>query len=155
MQKVYNEKYIKIKNIGQGAYGKIVLCKNIESEELVAVKKLFSYPMSSSEEADENIPSPLDVSCNREANALKNLLHPNIVSLETSFVRKERLYLVMPFAGVDLGVLVDDESYTFSMPDVQWIFSKIVAGLCYIHCMNYMHRVSILLTTIFFERFLY
>lgn len=44
--KVYNSKYQKISFIGQGAYGKIYLVKNLEDGGMVAMKKFYSEQKS-------------------------------------------------------------------------------------------------------------
>ena len=59
------EKYVKIDKVGEGTYGVVYKCKNKETNELVALKKIRL------ENEDEGIPS----TAIREISILKQLKH--------------------------------------------------------------------------------
>lgn len=80
---------------------------------------------------------------NREISVLKELAHPNILELMDVFEHRKQKYLVTPYMGRDLGFIIDKgDDIPLELGDIQWIFSKIFYGVCYIHNFGIMHRVS-------------
>lgn len=67
--KIGLNKYEKMEKLGEGTYGVVFKAKNIETGELVAVKRIRL------EKEDDGVPS----TAIREISLLKNLKHPNIV----------------------------------------------------------------------------
>lgn len=91
------EKYIKIDKVGEGTYGVVYKCRNKESQELVALKKIRL------ENEDEGIPS----TAIREISILKQMKHPNIVNLVDLIHGDKKLYLVFEFMDHDLKKFLD------------------------------------------------
>ena len=65
-------RYQKIKRIGEGTYGKVFEAKDLETNQIVALKKVKN---DNQEMAEEGIPS----TALREISCLKALNHKNIV----------------------------------------------------------------------------
>ena len=63
------DKYQKIEKLGEGTYGVVYKAQNLETGEIVAIKKIRL------EKEDDGVPS----TAIREISLLKNLKHPNIV----------------------------------------------------------------------------
>ena len=63
------DKYQRLEKLGEGAYGVVYKAKNLETNEIVAIKKIRL------EKEDDGVPS----TAIREISLLKNLKHPNIV----------------------------------------------------------------------------
>ena len=63
------EKYQKKEKLGEGTYGVVYRAVNLETGEIVAIKKIRL------EKEDDGVPS----TAIREISLLKNLKHPNIV----------------------------------------------------------------------------
>lgn len=63
------EKYQKLDKLGEGTYGVVYRAKNMQTGEIVAIKKIRL------EKEDDGVPS----TAIREISLLKNLKHPNIV----------------------------------------------------------------------------
>jgi serine/threonine protein kinase len=91
------EKYVKIDKVGEGTYGVVYKCRNKESQELVALKKIRL------ENEDEGIPS----TAIREISILKQMKHPNIVTLVDLIHGEKKLYLVFEFMDHDLKKYLD------------------------------------------------
>jgi serine/threonine protein kinase len=91
------EKYVKIDKVGEGTYGVVYKCRNTESQELVALKKIRL------ENEDEGIPS----TAIREISILKQMKHPNIVNLIDLIHGEKKLYLVFEFMDFDLKKFLD------------------------------------------------
>ena len=88
------EKYEKIDKVGEGTYGVVYKCKNKQTGDIVALKKIRL------ENEDEGIPS----TAIREISILKQLKHPNIVNLVDLIHGEKKLYLVFEFMDHDLYV---------------------------------------------------
>jgi serine/threonine protein kinase len=91
------EKYIKLDKVGEGTYGVVYKCRNKDSQELVALKKIRL------ENEDEGIPS----TAIREISILKQMKHPNIVNLVDLIHGEKKLYLVFEFMDHDLKKFLD------------------------------------------------
>lgn len=86
------EKYKKAEKLGEGTYGVVYKAVNIETGEVVAIKKIRL------EKEDDGVPS----TAIREISLLKNLRHPNVVELKEVLFSKEQLYLVFEYLEYDL-----------------------------------------------------
>jgi len=86
------EKYQRLEKLGEGTYGVVYKAQNMETGELVAIKKIRL------EKEDDGVPS----TAIREISLLKNLKHPNIVELKEVLFSKEQLYLVFEYLKYDL-----------------------------------------------------
>lgn len=124
--------YIFGKTLGTGSTGKVKLAKNLETEEIVAIKIVRKDYL-------ENKPS-LRKKMRREISVLKVLSHPNLMSLIDVFEIETHLFLVMEFVdGLELfeylvrrGALPLTEALTF--------FQQIICGLEYCHNRLICHR---------------
>ncbi len=123
-------KYQKICELGEGAYGVVWKYKNRESGEMVAIKE---FKMS---DEDETIRKTML----REVKILRMLRHNNIVNLIEAFKRQAKLFLV--FEYVDKNLLqVLEEQVTGLHPDIvcSFIFQLVQAvGWC--HSNSIIHR---------------
>ena len=63
------DKYQRLEKLGEGTYGVVYKAKNLDTNEIVAIKKIRL------EKEDDGVPS----TAIREISLLKNLKHPNIV----------------------------------------------------------------------------
>lgn len=95
--KVSMENFVKIEKIGEGTYGVVYKGKNKKTGQIVAMKKIRL------ESDDEGVPS----TAIREISLLKELQHPNIVSLEDVLMEESRLYLIFEFLSMDLKKYMD------------------------------------------------
>jgi len=91
------EKYLRLDKVGEGTYGVVYKCKNKETQEFCALKKIRL------ENEDEGIPS----TAIREISILKQMKHPNIVNLIDLIHGEKKLYLVFEFMDYDLKKFLD------------------------------------------------
>lgn len=80
-----------------GTYGVVYKGKHKKTGEIVAMKKIRL------ESDDEGIPS----TAIREISLLKELTHPNIVSLIDVLMEESRLYLIFEYLTMDLKKYMD------------------------------------------------
>lgn len=113
--------------LGKGSFSKVYLGKNIINDENVAIK-LIDIPKCNN-----------FVDINKEINILRDLNHENIVQLEESIIKDNKLYIVLEYCPLgDLNKffnkVVIKEQY------VKHYARQIVDGLMYLSSKNIMHR---------------
>lgn len=89
--------YQKIDKIGEGTYGVVYKAKERSTDRIVALKKIRL------ESEEEGVPS----TAIREISVLKELKHPNIVSLLDVVHNDNKLYLVFEYLDLDLKRFMD------------------------------------------------
>uniref|UniRef100_A0A1B6EGF7 Protein kinase domain-containing protein n=1 Tax=Clastoptera arizonana TaxID=38151 RepID=A0A1B6EGF7_9HEMI len=124
--------YIKIEKIGEGTYGVVFKGKNKVSGELVAIKKIRM------ESEDEGIPS----TAIREISLLKEVVHPNIVTLQEILMDESRLYLIFEFLSMDLKKYIDsfDKEKYLPAAKVKSYLYQITQAILFCHLRRILHR---------------
>ncbi|XP_014899429.1 serine/threonine-protein kinase Nek1 isoform X3 [Poecilia latipinna] len=126
------EKYEKVKQIGEGSFGKAILVKSKDDGRQYVIKEIGISGMSSKERQESR----------REVAVLANMSHPNIVQYKESFEEGGCLYIVMDYCeGGDLfkkinsqkGVLFPEEQI------LDW-FVQICLALKHVHGRKILHR---------------
>lgn len=110
--------YVKIEKIGEGTYGVVYKGKNKITNQLVALKKIRL------ENDEEGVPS----TAIREISLLRELAHPNIVSLMDVLMQENKLYLVFEFLSMDL------KKYMESLPHGKLLEPQLVK--------SYLHQIT-------------
>ena len=108
------EKYENLDKVGEGTYGVVYKCRTKDTQDLVALKKIRL------ENEDEGIPS----TAIREISILKQMKHPNIVSLIDLIHGDKKLYLVFEFMDHDLKKFLDLNGAALPTPLVKVIFEN-------------------------------
>lgn len=126
------EDYAKIEKVGEGTYGVVFKGKHKESGKLVAIKKIRM------ESEDEGVPS----TAIREISLLKELVHPNIVSLFEVLMEESRLYLIFEFLCMDLKKYLDtftNDKY-MEPAQVKSYLYQITQAILFCHKRRVLHR---------------
>lgn len=126
------EDFQKIEKIGEGTYGVVYKGKNKKTGQIVAMKKIRL------ESEDEGIPS----TAIREISLLKELKHPNVVSLNDVLMEDNRLYLIFEFLSMDLKKYMDSLAPE-KMLDTELVRSymyQITAAILFCHRRRVLHR---------------
>jgi protein kinase len=113
--------------LGNGAFGIVTKCRDKESGEIVAVKKMKQRYAS----FDECLQL-------KEVKSLRKLKHINVVRLLQVFRENEFLFLVFELLGKSLLQTIGDRSFT--EPEIRSIMNQILTGLAYIHRQGFFHR---------------
>jgi serine/threonine protein kinase len=124
------EKYIKLDKVGEGTYGVVYKCRNKDSQELVALKKIRL------ENEDEGIPS----TAIREISILKQMRHPNIVNLVDLIHGDKKLYLVFEFMDHDLKKFLEINGGPLPPQLVKSYLFQIISAIKYCHSKRILHR---------------
>jgi len=127
-----SDNYEKIEKIGEGTYGVVYKARHKETSSIVALKKIRL------ENEDEGVPS----TAMREISLLKELVHPNVVSLQEVYLTESRLYLVFEFLSMDLKRYLDnlpEEEYIDKMLLKSYLY-QVLEALLFCHKRRVIHR---------------
>ena len=111
-------------------YGVVYKARDLATNNLVAMKKIRL------EHEDEGIPS----TAIREISLLKELPHPNIVSLVDVIHDTSKLYLVFEFLEQDLKKYMDLSNKNLPTILCKSYTQQLLLGLQHIHTHRVMHR---------------
>jgi serine/threonine protein kinase len=123
------ERYDKQIKIGEGTYGVVYKAKDKVTGKMIALKKIRL------EHEDEGVPS----TAIREISILKELKHPNVVSLLDIVNYQNKLYLVFEFLDQDLKKYMDSVQ-TMDPKLVQSYIYQLLDGLLFCHKRRILHR---------------
>ncbi|NXU35574.1 NEK1 kinase, partial [Drymodes brunneopygia] len=126
------DKYIKVRKIGEGSFGKAILVKAKEDGQQYVIKEINISKMSNKEREESR----------REVAVLANMKHPNIVLYRESFEENGCLYIVMDYCeGGDLFKKINAQKGTLFSEDqiLDW-FVQICLALKHIHDRKILHR---------------
>uniref|UniRef100_A0A0N5A841 Cell division protein kinase 5 n=1 Tax=Syphacia muris TaxID=451379 RepID=A0A0N5A841_9BILA len=124
------QKYEKFHKVGEGTYGTVHKAKNVETQEIVALKCVRL------DDGDEGVPS----SALREICLLKELKHENIVRLYDVFHSDGLLTLVFEYCDLDLKKYFDSLNGLIDQQVVRSLCYQLLRGLAYCHAHNVLHR---------------
>jgi NIMA (never in mitosis gene a)-related kinase len=121
-----------VKVIGEGAYGRAILCKEKSSGQEVVIKEIRLSGLSRKEQNEAK----------KETEILRRLNHPNIVRCRGSFVHNNSLHIVMDFAdGGDLFAQIQKaKNQHFKEDQVLSWFVQICLALKHVHDRKILHR---------------
>ena len=126
------EKYKNLEKISEGAFGIVYRAKNIEDNEVVAIKE-FKKKYTTWDEC-KNL---------REVKSLINLKHDNIVKLKEMIRSEDKLYLVFEFMDNNLYDLIKDlknKGKKFTENQIRYIMYHNLLGIAYMHKHGFFHR---------------
>jgi NIMA (never in mitosis gene a)-related kinase len=125
------ERYAVLREIGKGAFGRAILCRDIHKNIQVIMKQINLELQSES----------LQSRSLQEVKVLQSLKHPNVISYIDSFMNGSILCIVMEYAvGGDLWQRISRAHTNF--PEslvIQWL-SELCNGLQHIHNHHILHR---------------
>lgn len=126
--------------IGEGTYGKVFKARDIETNEMVALKSVKL----------ENEKEGFPITAVREIKILRQLQHPNIVNMieivtdkqDVLEFRKDRgeFYLVFEYMDHDLFGLLDSGVLDLNNDQIASFMKQLLEGLNYCHSKNFLHR---------------
>lgn len=116
--------------LGEGTYGVVVKARHRATGRLVAIKKY-----KQAEDDDHVRKTSL-----REVRVLKQLRHPNVISLLDVFRRDGKLYLVFEFVENTILQLIELKRHGLSPGEVRRYTYQLLNGVDYCHAHNIIHR---------------
>ncbi|KAJ5172533.1 hypothetical protein N7492_005126 [Penicillium capsulatum] len=126
------DNFERLNHIEEGSYGWVSRAKDINTGEVVALKKLKI----------ENSPDGFPVTGLREIQTLFEARHSNVVYLREVVMgnKLNEVFLVMDFLEHDLKALLDEMREPFLPSEIKTLLLQIVGGLEFLHSQWIMHR---------------
>ena len=119
----------KIENVGDGAFGTVMKCRNKETGELVAIKRMKQKFAT------------FDECCQlKEIKSLRKIKHENVMRLLQFFREDEHLYLVFELLHGSLYKSIRDNNGPFTEPQVRNVIKQVLQGLAFVHKQGFFHR---------------
>ncbi|KAK0596494.1 hypothetical protein LWI29_016267 [Acer saccharum] len=124
-------RYERLGKIGEGSYGKVYKARNCITNETVALK------MISMDIEKVGVPS----TAIREISVLKEMQHPNIVSLRDVQYTEKDMCLVFEYLDMDLKKYMDSYTdFTNNPHAIKTFLRQILCGVAYCHSHRVLHR---------------
>ena len=125
MEKLYNNKYVKVSKIGGGSFGAVYLVKEKETNKVYAMKKFYLDNLSNG-------------GAKKQYEILSKFNHENIHKVIDMFIAPNKnQYLITPYYQNNLY------NYTSKkLPEkvIKQIIFQVVCGVNYLHSLKYIHR---------------
>ena len=122
----------KITVLGEGGFGRVVLCKYKNTDEYFAVKIL---------KKSEAVKKGKLESMLREKELLTDMHHPFLLSLDFCFHSESNIFMGMKYCqGGDLFTHLDMNKRVFPEPWVKFYAAQLVLALEYLHFRNILYR---------------
>lgn len=123
------DRYKILKELGDGTCGSVYKAINIETSEIVAVKKMKRKFY----DWDECVNL-------REVKSLRKLNHPNIIKLKEIVQENNELFFIFEYMELNLYQTMRERQGPFSEEEIRSIMSQLLQGLKYMHSNGYFHR---------------
>ena len=121
-----------LKVIGMGAFGKVLLVRNKQSREILAMKVISKRLLKRRISYIENVQAERDI--------LTRIKSPFVVSMHCSFQTKEKLFIIMDFlAGGELFLRLGREGL-FLEKTAAFYLAEIILALDHLHTRGILHR---------------
>jgi cyclin-dependent kinase 12/13 len=137
MARRHIDEYRKIRQIGEGTYGRVYLCEDKETMLQVAIKKVLI------DTGKEGFPQ----TAVREVKLLATLRHENVVRLldivtppPHSIAETATIFMVFEYLDHDLAGLLRDNRVEMTPYLVKWLMKQLVEGLQHCHQHRVLHR---------------
>eukprot|EP00240_Pyramimonas_obovata_P016117 CAMPEP_0118928208 /NCGR_PEP_ID=MMETSP1169-20130426/5514_1 /TAXON_ID=36882 /ORGANISM="Pyramimonas obovata, Strain CCMP722" /LENGTH=270 /DNA_ID=CAMNT_0006870131 /DNA_START=312 /DNA_END=1121 /DNA_ORIENTATION=- len=131
------ENYIKGELLGMGTYGKVIKVVHKESGKVYAMKKLCKLSRRDSDLSEEG---GICKTILREIKVLKELQHPNILTLVEVFNHKQNIRLVCDLMEGDLETLIKNENIKFTPGDIKAYMQMLLKAVEHCHNNMILHR---------------
>ena len=141
----FNSKFLKIQELGSGAFSKVFRVENKLTKEIFACKELIKSKIK-----DEK-------KFRNEINIMSKCDHPNIAKLIEIYDDKRHYEIIMEecCGGTlteRLFKKMDDEGATFSEQEAAIIFKQIISAINYCHAQGIVHRDLKMENVLFVDR---
>jgi cyclin-dependent kinase len=125
------ERYEIIKKVGEGAYGKVFLAKDLKTNVQVAIKTIKLV----------NVEEGIPISSIREISLLKELNHINVVKLMDVIHLENKIVLVFEYLEEDLKKLLKlNMNKGFEVAKYKSLIYQLLQGIKYVHKLKIIHR---------------
>ena len=126
-----NRKFILLRSLGEGAFGKVKEAIHVLTKEKLAVKILEKSRIKKNDDL---------VRIKREVHILSKVYHPNLIQLYEVIETKCYYFLIMEYARTGELSKYIRKMVRQTEPETFHIFKQLVSGVEYLHSLGYVHR---------------
>jgi serine/threonine protein kinase len=127
--------------LGEGTFGQVHLALDRETAQLVALKSISCNSSSSHRGRNSSSDGPsLTKAAFRELYAMRQLAHPNVVSLLDIFPRAAAVVLVLELMISDLAEVLDRSPAPLFEGEVKSWAQQMLQGVAFMHSKGLLHR---------------
>lgn len=124
------KRFEEISVLGDGAFGTVMKCRDKETGDVVAIKKMKQRSANFEECLQQ-----------KEIKSLRKIKHENVVKLLQVFRENDHLFLVFEFLPDGcLLKTIQNHNGPFTEPEIRFIISQLLSGLNYVHRQGFFHR---------------
>ena len=123
------KRFEEVEVLGDGAFGTVTKCRDRETGDYVAIKKM-KQRYTTFEECLQL----------KEVKSLRKIKHENVIKLLQVFRENDHLYLVFELLGCSLLKTMKEHNGPFTDPEVRFIISQVLEGLAFTHKCGFFHR---------------
>ncbi|XP_077966919.1 serine/threonine-protein kinase TAO3-like isoform X3 [Styela clava] len=120
-----------LREIGHGSFGAVYYARNVDTNEVVAIKKM-SYSGKQSLEKWQDII--------KEVKFLTQIKHPNTVDYKGCYLKEHTAWLVMEYCIGSASDLVEVHKNSLKEDEIAGIIHDAMQGLHYLHLHDKIHR---------------
>ena len=125
-----NVAYERICQVGEGTYGKVYKARCMQSNDLVALKRIRM------EMDKEGFP----LTAMRECRLMQRVHHRNVLSLLDIIYSKAYIYMVFDYLEYDLNGILAHPDHQYAAPHVKCLLRQMLSGADYLHRRGILHR---------------
>uniref|UniRef100_A0A0N5CIE0 Protein kinase domain-containing protein n=1 Tax=Strongyloides papillosus TaxID=174720 RepID=A0A0N5CIE0_STREA len=131
-KQLHIDDFINIEKVGEGTYGVVYKSRHKQSGQIVALKKIRIGV------EDDGVPATTI----REVAMLREVRHPNIVSLEAVIMQPKKIVLVFEFIPLDLRKYMDriPQGKVMEQKVIRSFMLQICRAMCFCHQRRVLHR---------------
>ncbi|GJW65565.1 serine/threonine-protein kinase MHK isoform X1 [Tanacetum coccineum] len=123
------ERYISIEEIGDGTGGTVYKAINVETSEIVAVKKMKRKYYDWEECINL-----------REVKSLRKMNHPNIIKLQEIVRENNELFFIFEYMEHNLYHIIRERQRPFTEEEIRGFMTQLLQGIVHMHRSEYFHR---------------
>ncbi|KAM4742962.1 serine/threonine-protein kinase TAO1 isoform 1-T2 [Anableps anableps] len=123
--------FIDLHEIGHGSFGAVYFARDVQSNDVVAIKKM-SYSGKQSNEKWQDII--------KEVKFLRRIQHPNSIEYKGCYLREHTAWLVMEYCLGSASDLLEVHKKPLQEVEIAAITHGALHGLAYLHSHNMIHR---------------
>uniref|UniRef100_A0A668UW17 non-specific serine/threonine protein kinase n=1 Tax=Oreochromis aureus TaxID=47969 RepID=A0A668UW17_OREAU len=117
--------------IGHGSFGAVYFARDVQTNDVVAIKKMSYSGKQSSEKWQDII---------KEVKFLQRIQHPNTIEYKGCYLREHTAWLVMEYCLGSASDLLEVHKKPLQEVEIAAITHGALQGLAYLHSQNMIHR---------------
>ncbi|XP_063681098.1 serine/threonine-protein kinase TAO1-like [Bolinopsis microptera] len=123
--------FTELKEIGHGSFGNVYFARQVDNDDIVAVKKM-AYSGKNSQEKLQDI--------QKEIEFLKQCCHPNCIQFKGCYLKGHTVWLSMEYCLGSAADIIEVHKSPLAEPEIAAMIKDTLTALDYIHANSMIHR---------------